>query len=81
MKRWLCGCKVKKCSVSVSVAMKSVPPEVPLTLNIIRLSQRHLCVNHSKSIGAYALKTLMKPENEAEANAIKSVLEEHGIYA
>ena len=29
----------------------------------------------------YALKTLMKPENEAEANVIKSVLEEHGIYA
>ena len=27
------------------------------------------------------LKTLMKPENEAEANVIKSVLEEHGIYA
>jgi hypothetical protein len=27
------------------------------------------------------LKTLLKPENEAEANAIKSVLEEHGIYA
>lgn len=23
----------------------------------------------------------MKPENEAEANVIKSVLEEHGIYA
>jgi type III secretory pathway lipoprotein EscJ len=28
-----------------------------------------------------ALKTLMKPENEAEANVIKAVLEEHGIYA
>ena len=27
------------------------------------------------------MKTLMKPENEAEANVIKSVLEEHGIYA
>jgi len=27
------------------------------------------------------LKTLMKPENEAEANVIKSVLKEHGIYA
>jgi type III secretory pathway lipoprotein EscJ len=27
------------------------------------------------------VKTLMKPENDAEANAIKSVLEEHGIYA
>jgi len=27
------------------------------------------------------LKTLMKPENEAEANVIKSVLEEHGIHA
>ncbi|MGV7223731.1 MAG: DUF2007 domain-containing protein [Nitrospinales bacterium] len=27
------------------------------------------------------MKTLLKPENEAEANAIKSVLEEHGIYA
>ena len=27
------------------------------------------------------MKTLMKPENEAEANAIKSVLEEHGIHA
>ena len=28
-----------------------------------------------------ALKTLMKPENDAEANVIKSVLAEHGIYA
>ena len=28
-----------------------------------------------------AMKNLMKPENEAEANVIKSVLEEHGIYA
>ena len=27
------------------------------------------------------MKTLMKPENEAEANVIKSVLGEHGIYA
>jgi len=27
------------------------------------------------------MKNLMKPENEAEANAIKSVLGEHGIYA
>jgi type III secretory pathway lipoprotein EscJ len=27
------------------------------------------------------MKSLMKPENEAEANVIKSVLEEHGIYA
>jgi hypothetical protein len=27
------------------------------------------------------LKTLLKPENEAEASAIKSVLEEHGIHA
>jgi len=27
------------------------------------------------------LKTLIKPENQAEANVIKSVLEEHGIYA
>ena len=27
------------------------------------------------------MKTLMKPENEAEANVIKSVLEEHGIHA
>jgi hypothetical protein len=27
------------------------------------------------------LKTLRKPENEAEANVIKSVLEEHGIHA
>jgi len=26
------------------------------------------------------MKNLMKPENEAEANLIKSVLEEHGIY-
>ena len=25
--------------------------------------------------------TLMKPENEAEASVIKSVLEEHGIHA
>lgn len=29
----------------------------------------------------YAMKNLMKPENEAEANVIKSVLKEHGIYA
>ena len=34
-----------------------------------------------KSMGNYTLKTLMKPENEAEANVIKSILEEHGIYA
>jgi hypothetical protein len=27
------------------------------------------------------MKNLMQPENEAEANVIKSVLEEHGIYA
>ncbi|BBO76059.1 hypothetical protein DSCW_34760 [Desulfosarcina widdelii] len=27
------------------------------------------------------MKTLMKPENQAEANVIKSVLEEHGIIA
>ena len=27
------------------------------------------------------MKNVMKPENEAEANAIKSVLAEHGIYA
>ena len=27
------------------------------------------------------MKTLMKPENEAEANVIKSVLAENGIYA
>jgi type III secretory pathway lipoprotein EscJ len=27
------------------------------------------------------MKNLMKPENEAEANVIKSVLGEHGIYA
>jgi type III secretory pathway lipoprotein EscJ len=27
------------------------------------------------------MKILMKPENEPEANAIKSILEEHGIYA
>lgn len=27
------------------------------------------------------MKKLIKPENEAEANVIKSVLEEHGIYA
>ena len=27
------------------------------------------------------MKTLMKPENEAEANVIKSVLKEQGIYA
>ena len=32
-------------------------------------------------MGHSTLKTLMKPENEAEANVIKSVLEEHGIYA
>jgi hypothetical protein len=34
-----------------------------------------------KHIGRLALKTLMKPENEAEANVIKAILEEHGIYA
>jgi hypothetical protein len=28
-----------------------------------------------------AMKKLITPENEAEANAIKSILEEHGIYA
>ena len=27
------------------------------------------------------MKALMKPENEAEANAIKSVLKEHGMHA
>lgn len=27
------------------------------------------------------MKNLMKPENEAEANVIQSVLAEHGIYA
>lgn len=27
------------------------------------------------------MKTLLKPENEAEANVIQSVLEEHGIVA
>lgn len=27
------------------------------------------------------MKTLLKPENQAEANVIKSVLEEHGIGA
>ena len=27
------------------------------------------------------MKTLMKPENEAEANVIKAVLDEHGIYS
>ena len=27
------------------------------------------------------MKTLLKPENQAEANVIKSVLEEHGIVA
>jgi type III secretory pathway lipoprotein EscJ len=32
-------------------------------------------------MGNSTLKTLMKPENEAEANVIKSVLEENGIYA
>jgi type III secretory pathway lipoprotein EscJ len=32
-------------------------------------------------MGHLTLKTLMQPENEAEANVIKSVLEEHGIYA
>jgi len=31
--------------------------------------------------GHSVLKTLIKPENEAEANVIKSILEEHGIYA
>ena len=32
-------------------------------------------------MGHLTVKTLMKPENEAEANVIKSVLAEHGIYA
>ena len=32
-------------------------------------------------MGHITLKTLMKPENEAEANVIKSVLAENGIYA
>jgi len=32
-------------------------------------------------MGKLILKTLMKPENEAEANVIKSVLAENGIYA
>ena len=32
-------------------------------------------------MGNQTMKNLMKPENEAEANVIKSVLEEHGIYA
>ena len=27
------------------------------------------------------MKDLIKPENEADANVIKSILEEHGIYA
>ena len=27
------------------------------------------------------MKNLITPENEAEANVIKSILEEHGIYA
>jgi type III secretory pathway lipoprotein EscJ len=35
----------------------------------------------TKSVGNSALKKLMKPENQAEANVIKSVLEEHGIVA
>ena len=34
-----------------------------------------------KGMGHLTVKTLMKPENEAEANVIKSVLAEHGIYA
>jgi len=34
-----------------------------------------------KTYGDQTLKPLMKPENEAEANVIKSVLEEHGIHA
>jgi type III secretory pathway lipoprotein EscJ len=32
-------------------------------------------------MGHSTVKTLMQPENEAEANVIKSVLAEHGIYA
>jgi hypothetical protein len=32
-------------------------------------------------MGNYALKTLMKPENEAEASVIQSVLKENGISA
>jgi len=34
-----------------------------------------------ESMENQTMKNLMKPENEAEANVIKSVLEEHGIYA
>ena len=32
-------------------------------------------------MGNEALKTLLKPENEAEANVIQSVLADHGIVA
>ena len=32
-------------------------------------------------MGHLTLKPLMQPENEAEANVIKSILEEHGINA
>ena len=32
-------------------------------------------------MGNQTMKNLMQPENEAEANVIKSVLEENGIYA
>jgi len=32
-------------------------------------------------MGNQTMKNLIKPENEAEANVIKSILEEHGIYA
>ena len=34
-----------------------------------------------ESMAGNIMKNLMQPENAAEANAIKSVLEEHGIYA
>ncbi len=38
-------------------------------------------VSSPNRMGHLTVKTLMKPENEAEANVIKSVLEDNGIYA
>ena len=32
-------------------------------------------------MGTQAMKDLMKPDNEAEANVLQSILAEHGIYA
>lgn len=46
-----------------------------------KISYAPVCQPSIKSKGKYTLKTLMKPENQAEANVIKSVLEENEIVA